>query len=140
MPTNSARRFAFLGRYGPPTLIMLGSLWVLQSVFAHTGSHGVIIQNLNYDAGSVKADSTVTDNVRLINLSSQPVEVVAQPGCGCTVAEVPEMPLSPLHTEVVKLEVDTDGMQGTQNKAVLINLKSGQQSWSQLATIKFRTK
>jgi len=137
MPANSARRFAFLNRYGPPTLIMLGSLWLLQSVFAHTGSHGVIIHNLNYNAGTVKVGSIVTDNVRLINLSSQPVEVDAQPGCGCTVASVPDKPLAPMHSEVVKLEVDTDGMQGAQQKGVILQMQAGQKSWEEVVTIKF---
>jgi len=58
----------------------------------------------------VKAGATVTDIVRIINLSSTPVEVDAQPGCGCTVASVPDKPLAPLDSELVKLEVDTDGI------------------------------
>lgn len=138
MPTNSARRFAFLNRYGPPTLIMLGSLWLLQSVFAHTGSHGVIIRNLNYDAGTVKAGSIVTDNVRLINLSSQPVEVDAQPGCGCTVVSVPEKPLAPLHSEVITLKLDTEGMKkGDQKKSAFLQMWSGHKNWDKLATVEF---
>ena len=138
MPANSARRFAFLNRYGPPTLIMLGSLWLLQSVFAHTSSHGVIIRNLSYDAGTVKAGSVVTDNVRLINLSSQPAEVDAQPGCGCTVASVPDSPLAPLQSEVVKLSVDTEGMKkGEQKKGVFLQLQSGRKNWEKVATINF---
>jgi len=138
MPIHSARRFAFLHRYGPPTLIILGSLWLLQSVFAHTGSHGVIIRNLNYDAGTVKAGSIVTDNVRLINLSSQTVEVYAQPGCGCTVADVPEKPLAPFRSEVVKLEVDTDGMdRKSQEKGVLLKMVSKENAWQQVATMNF---
>ena len=132
------RRQVSLSRIGPPTLIVLGSLWLLQSVFAHTGSHGVVIRSLNYDAGTVKAGSTVTDNVRLINLSSQPVEVDAQPGCGCTVADVPDKPLAPLHSEVVKLEVDTDGMEkGPQQKVVLLQLQSAQKEWEPIANINF---
>ena len=140
MSTNSVRRFLFLHRFGPPTLIVLGSLWLLQSVFAHTGSHGVIIRNLNFDAGSVKSGSTVTDNVRLINLSSQPVEVDAQPGCGCTVADVPDKPLAPLHSEIVKLEVDTDGVKGAATKKVLFDLHSNHQEWEQVAEVKFHVK
>lgn len=125
-------------RFGPPTLIMLGSLWLLQAAFAHTGSHGVLLRNLRYDAGAVKGGSTVTDNVRLINLSSTPVEVYAQPGCGCTVADVPDKPLAPLHSEIVKLEVDTEGMKrGTQKKGVFLQMQSGQKNWKEVATIKF---
>ncbi len=139
MPESSIRRFAFLNRYGPPTLIVLGSLWLLQSVFAHTSSHGVIIRNLNYNAGTVKAGSVVTDNVRLINLSSQPVEVDAQPGCGCTVVDVPNKPLASVHSEVVELEVDTDGMRkGQQQRSVLLEFQSGRRSWEQMAIVNFR--
>ena len=132
MPAHSTRRFAFWNRFGPPTLIVLGSLWLLQSVFAHTGSHGVIIRNLNYDAGVVKAGSIVTDTVRLINLSSQPVEVDAQPGCGCTVVDVPDKPLAPFHSEIVKLEVDTDGVQGKQQKGVILRMQAGKKAGKSL--------
>ncbi len=139
MSPVSTRRFAFLSRYGPPTLTVLGSLWVLQSVFAHTGSHGVIVRNLNYDAGVVKAGSTVTDTVRLINLSSQPVQVDAQPGCGCTVASVPEKPLAPFHSEVVNLTIDTDGTtKGRQERDVMLQMWSGQMVWEKTAIIKFQ--
>ncbi len=138
MPVAKNSRWKVLHRFGPPTLITLGVLWLLQGALAHTGSHGVIIRNLNYDAGTVKAGSTVTDTVRIINLSPSPVEVDAQPGCGCTVASVPDKPLAPLHSELVKLEVDTDGMgKGQQQKGVLLEIQSGKRSWEQVATIKF---
>jgi len=127
-----------LHRFGPPTLIMLGSLWVLQAVFAHTGGHGVIIRNLSYDAGIVKVGSTVTDRVQLINLSSVPLGVGAQPGCGCTVASVPDKPLAPLRSEAVKLQVNTEGMKnGPQKREVLLQIRSGARMWQRVATVKF---
>ncbi len=127
-----------LHRFGPPTLITLGVLWLLQGALAHTGSHGVIIRNLNYDAGTVKAGATVTNIVRIINLSSSPVEVDAQPGCGCTDVEVPDKPLAPLHSEVVKMAVDTDGMKpGNQRKGVVLQLSIGKTSWQQVADVAF---
>ncbi len=139
MPAARANALKALHRLGPPTLIILGVLWVLQSALAHTPGHGVIIRNLSYDAGTVKAGSMVTDTVRLINLSSVPVEVDAQPGCGCTVASVPEKPLAPLQSELVKLEVDTYGIsKGQQAKAVIIRLHSNQKTWQQVGTIRFR--
>jgi hypothetical protein len=138
MSTNSVRRFAFLNRFGPPTLLMLGSLWVLQSVFAHAGSHGVIIRNLNYDAGTVKAGSMVMDEVQLINLSPSSVEVDAQPGCGCTMAEVPAKPLASLHREVIKIQVDTESSaRGMDQKYVLLNIQQGSRTWNRIASIKF---
>ena len=141
MQPATTRRWDWLHRFGPPMLITLGVLWLMQGALAHTGNHGVIIRNLNYDAGTVKAGSTVTDTVQLIDLSSSPVEVDAQPGCGCTVAEVPEKPLAPLHSEVVKLEVDTDGMsKKMQQKVVLIQMQSRQKLWEQVADIKFQVK
>lgn len=139
MPAARATAVKALHRLGPPTLIILGSLWLLQSVFAHTKSHGVIIQNLNYDAGNVKAGSTVTDTVRLINMSSVTVMVDAQPGCGCTVANLPNKPLSSMSNESVRLEIDTEGMKkGLQSKAVLLTMQSGNQVWTRLAVIKFK--
>jgi len=127
-----------LHRFGPPTLIMLGSLWLLQAALAHTGSHGVIIRNLNCDAGPVKAGSTVTDTFQFINLSSAAVEVNPQPGCGCTVLDVPNKALAPLHVQVVKARVDTDGMKpGAQKRPIMVNMRSGGKVWQQTMWIKF---
>lgn len=138
MPVARATAVKVLHRLGPPTLIILGILWVLQSALAHTPGHGVIVRNLNYDAGTVKAGSTVTDTVRLINLSSVPVEVDAQPGCGCTVATLPVNALAPLHSEFINLSVDTDGMRkGAQKKGVFVKMHSGRKTWDQIVTIKF---
>lgn len=103
MPVAKNSRWKALHRFGPPTLIILGVLWVVQGALAHMSSHGLIIRNLNCDAGTVKAGSTVTDTVRIINLSPLPVEVDAQPGCGCTVASVPDKPLAPLHSELERI-------------------------------------
>jgi hypothetical protein len=138
MPAARLQAVKAIHRFGPPTLMTLGVLWLLQSAFAHTGSHGVIIRNLHFDAGVVKAGATVTDSVRLINLSSVPVEVEAQPGCGCTVADVPDQPLAPLHSEVVKFTVDTEGMKnGPQKKGVFLQMQTGQKVWQEVVTIKF---
>ncbi len=139
MPVAKNSRWKALHRFGPPMLITLGVLWLLQGALAHTGNHGVIIRNLNYDAGTVKAGSTVTGTIRLINLSSAPVQVDARPGCGCTVADVPDKPVAPLHSEAIKLVVDTDGMgKGQQQKGVLLEMQAGAKSWQQVANIKFR--
>ena len=139
MQTAAPRSMKALHRFGPPVLVTLGVLWLLQGALARTSSHGVIIQSLNYNAGAVKAGSTVTDTVRIINLSSQPIEIDAQPGCGCTVAEVPEKPLAPLHSEVVRLEVSTDGMgKGELEKGVVFKMQSGNIAWERVATVKFR--
>lgn len=139
MPAANTNRWKVLHRFGPPMLITLGVLWLLQGALARTSNHGVIIHNLNFDAGTVKAGTTVTDTVRIINLSSSPVEVDAQPSCGCTVAEVQDKPLVPLHSELVRLDVDTDGLKkGQQQKYVLLKMHSGTKSWEQVASIRFR--
>jgi len=125
-------------RFGPPTLIILGSLWLLQAAFAHTGSHGVIIRNLSYDAGVIKSGTLIHDTVYLTNLSVQPVSVDALPACGCTVADIPFRPLAPLHSEDVGFEIDTTGMAvGQQKKVVLMHLHSGSKDWQAVAAINF---
>ena len=138
MQTAAPRSMKALHRFGPPVLVTLGVLWLLQGALARTSSHGIIIRSLNYDAGAVKAGSMVTDTVRIINLSSIPLKIEVQPTCGCTVAEVPEKPLAPLHSEVVKLEVDTTGIsKGQQTRGVLLKLHMGPASWEQVLNIKF---
>lgn len=141
MPVAKLNRLKMLHRIVPPMLITLGLLWLLQGALARTGNHGVIIRNLNYDAGTVKAGSTVTDTVRLINLSSQPVEVDAQPGCGCTVVYQPIASINPFHSQTVKAEVNVEGGgPATQEKAVLLQMRSQAKTWQQVALINFRIK
>ncbi len=138
MPAARANTLKALYRLGPPTLIILGVLWLLQSALAHTASHGVIIQNLNYDAGTVKAGSIVTETVRLINLSSIPVEVDAQPSCGCTIATSPVDVLAPLHSEMIGLDIDTDGMRkGIHKKDALLQMHAGATTWQRTSIVKF---
>lgn len=141
MPVAKNSRWKALHRFGPPTLMTLGVLWLVQGALARTHSHGVIIHNLSYDAGMVKAGSTVTDVVQITNLSPVPVEVAARPSCGCTVASIPEAQLSPLRVESLGFEVDTDGMgKGLQEKRILLTLRSGQQSWERVAVIRFQVR
>lgn len=138
MPVANNSRWKVLHRFGPPMLITLGVLWLLQGVLAHTGNHGVIIRNLDYDAGRVKGGAVVTDTVRLTNLSFAPVDVSVQPSCGCTVADVPEQPVPALHGSAIKLTVDTTGMtKGAQVKKVLLRMQGERHTWEQIATIRF---
>lgn len=136
---NKAGKLA--GAWGPGVLITLGTLWVLQGALALTPGHGVIVQGLNYDAGTVKIGTIISHNVRVTNLSAQPVAVDAQPTCGCTIVAASSYSLAPGHSAVIKAQVDTFGMKNTnQRKNVVISLTSGGRTWQQAALIGFRLK
>lgn len=127
------------GEWAPGVLLTLGTLWVVQGALAYTPGHGIIVQGLNYNAGVVKSGTVVSHNLRVINLSALSVQVDAQPGCGCTVADTPTHFLAPLHSEVVKTQIDTTGMKyGLQRKGVFVSLLTGRQAWQQVATVQFR--
>ena len=122
----------------PPTLIVLGSLWLFQSALARTGGHGVFIAGADYDAGTVKAGAIVRHDLRLVNLSAA-VEVDPQPGCGCTVVSAPDRALAPLHAETVGSQVDTEGMKpGHYRKAIMVYLCADGHTWQQPTWITFR--
>jgi hypothetical protein len=122
----------------PMTLIVLGSLWLLQAALARTSGHGVIVQGLNYNAGTVKQGATVSHEIRIINLTSQPVEVDAQPSCGCTVLYTPQADIAPLHSDRVLAQIDTTGMAtGIQRKGVFLRFHSGFAIWQKVAMINF---
>jgi hypothetical protein len=123
----------------PMTLIVLGSLWLLQAALARTSGHGVIVQGLNYNAGTVKQGATVSHEIRIINLTSQPVEVDAQPSCGCTVLYTPQADIAPLHSDRVMAQIDTNGMgTGTLLKGILLRFRSGGATWKKTAVIRFK--
>jgi hypothetical protein len=124
----------------PLTLIILGSLWLLQVALAHTSSHGVIVRGLNYNAGTVKPGTMVRHAVQIVNLSPEPVEVDAQPSCGCTVIESPQVAIQPLHSGIVTANVDTTGEgKGFQRKGVLLQFHRASGYWKAVATMSFRT-
>lgn len=128
-------------QWGPVVLLTLRTLWVLQGALALTPGHGVIMQGLNYNAGTVRVGKVISHDMRVINLSAQPVQVEAEPTCGCTIVAAPNYSLAPLHSAVIKAAVDTFGMQSTnQRKSVAISLTSGGRTWQQAALINFRLK
>lgn len=138
MPVANNNRLKALHRFGPPMLMTLGVLWLLQGALARTSNHGVIIRNLSYNAGAIKPGTYIHDTVHLTNLSTRTVSVDALPACGCTVADIPFRPLAPFHSEDVSFEVDTTGMaMGQQKKLVLMHLSSGSKDWQAVAAIKF---
>lgn len=138
MPIAAPRRWKALHRFGPPVLVTLGVLWLLQGALARTSSHGVIIRHLSYNAGAVKPGTYIHDTVHLINLSARTISVDALPACGCTVADIPFQPLAPFQSEDISFEVDTTGMAvGQQKKSVLMHLNSGSTDWQAVAVITF---
>jgi len=135
---NKARKLA--GEWGPGVLLTLGTLWVLQGALALAPKRNVVIQGLNDSAGLVKSGTVISHNVRIINLSQHLVEVEAQPGCGCTVAETPKKAILPLHSGFVRLHINTNGLKtgGFYKKGVTIQLFSGEKIWQQTAIVSFK--
>jgi hypothetical protein len=127
------------GSWGPVLLLTLGILWLIEGASAHMRDHNVIIQGNNYNAGMIETGKAVSHEFRLLNLSTLPVEVDTQPSCGCTVVDVPSQIISPLHSGVVKVNINTQGIHpGLQQRAVLVQMVSGQKIWQQKAIIRFR--
>ncbi len=135
---NKAGKLA--GEWGPGVFLTLGTLWVLQGALTLVPKRNVVIQGLNDSAGLVKSGAVISHNVRIINLSQHPVEVEAQAGCGCTVAETPEKAIPPLHSGFVKLRINTNGLKagGFYKKEVTIQLFSGEKIWQQTAIVSFK--
>jgi len=120
-------------------LITVGVLWMLQGALAYTGSHGVAIQGSDYDAGAVKSGSVISHYCRITNLSLSPVDVRAEPSCGCTLLNLPKEHLPPLSSEIVETRIETQGLKtGMHTKGVVMYLRSGSTDWQQATYIKFR--
>ncbi len=133
---NKAGKLA--SQWGPGVLLTLGTLWVLQGALAFTPGHGVIVQGLNYDAGVVKSGVVVSHNVRLINLSAEPVRLDAQPACGCTILDTPFEQVMSFRTASIKAQVDTNGIkEGHYTKPISLRFKTNKTCWSRTIVIAF---
>jgi hypothetical protein len=123
----------------PMTLIVLGSLWLLQATLARTSGHGVLIKGLDYNAGSVKTGTTISQTMSIVNLSTKSVEVDALPSCGCTVVNEPLATVAPFHATTFTARVNTAEMlRGPQRRTVAIWLRSGRRRWTAISTMRFR--
>ena len=130
-----------LGSWLPVVLLTLGSLWVIQGALAHTAGHGVIVQGANYDVGTVKEGAVVDHDIRLINLSDQPVTINAEVGCGCTIADAPVRPILPLRLGNINVRIDTHGMKvGPQQRGLVLLIHSNGRAIQRVSKIKFDLK
>ena len=138
--TAARKSFNVLANIGPVLLITLGLLWIVQGALAHAKGHGVVVRDATFDAGVVKPGTVITHSVRVINFSAQPIQVDAQPSCGCTLVDNSSTTIGPLHSATIKAQIDTEGMpsEPQQKKVVVLQMQSGKQAWQQMETIKFR--
>lgn len=133
---NKAGKLA--GEWGPGVLLTLGTLWVLQGAIAKTSSHGVIVHGINYNAGTVKSGTVISHDVRMVNLSTLPVTIEPQPGCGCTSVKMSSELLPPLHASLMTVKVDTHhAILGWQREGVMVTFTSGNKTWQTLSTVEF---
>jgi hypothetical protein len=130
-----------LGNWLPIVLLTLGSLWVMQGALALTSHHGIIFSGTDYNAGTVKAGVTVTHDIRVVNLSSSPVQIYAMAHCGCTVVNVPAKPLAPLKGAIVTARVSTENAQkGLLQSGLMLQMQEGLRTWQEPVLITFRLK
>jgi hypothetical protein len=75
-----------------------------------------------YNFGSITAGEKVNYSFRFKNTGNKPLIITeAHASCGCTVPEKPEKPIMPGETGVIKVVFNSQGKQGHQDKAIIVN-------------------
>ena len=92
-------------------------------------------ERLEYDFGQIKEGEKVVYTYKFTNTGDAPLIVQSvQPSCGCTAPDWSKEPIAPGANGFVKVEFDSNGKQGIQNKVVTVNANT----WPKSLILRFK--
>jgi hypothetical protein len=92
-------------------------------------------ERTEYDFGQVKEGEKVSYTYKFTNTGDAPLIVNSvQPSCGCTAPDWSKQPIPVGKEGFVKVEFDTNGKQGIQNKVVTVNANT----WPKSLILRFK--
>jgi hypothetical protein len=92
-------------------------------------------ERLEYDFGQIKEGEKVIYSYKFTNTGTAPLIVQSvQPSCGCTAPDWTKEPVPVGGTGFVKVEFDSNGKAGIQNKVVTVNANT----WPKSLVLRFK--
>jgi hypothetical protein len=92
-------------------------------------------ERTEYDFGQIKEGEKVAYTYKFTNTGTAPLIVQSvQPSCGCTAPDWSKEPIPVNGTGFVKVEFDSNGKQGIQNKVVTVNANT----WPKSLVLRFK--
>lgn len=92
-------------------------------------------ERTEYDFGQIKEGEKVVYTYKFTNTGEAPLIVNSvQPSCGCTAPDWSKEPIPAGGTGFVKVEFDSNGKQGIQNKVVTVNANT----WPKSLILRFK--
>ncbi len=92
-------------------------------------------ERLEYDFGQIKEGEKVAYTYKFTNTGDAPLIVQSvQPSCGCTAPDWSKEPIPAGGSGFVKVEFDSNGKQGIQNKVVTVNANT----WPKSLILRFK--
>jgi hypothetical protein len=92
-------------------------------------------ERTEYDFGQIKEGEKVIYTYKFTNTGTAPLIVQSvQPSCGCTAPDWSKEPIPVNGTGFVKVEFDSNGKQGIQNKVVTVNANT----WPKSLVLRFK--
>ena len=92
-------------------------------------------ERLEYDFGSIKEGDKVTYSYKFQNTGDAPLIIQnVQPTCGCTAPDWSKEPIPVGASGFVKVEFDSNGKQGIQNKTVTVSANT----WPKTLVLRFK--
>lgn len=92
-------------------------------------------ERVEYDFGAIKEGEKVAYTYKFTNTGQAPLIVQSvQPSCGCTAPDWSKEPIPVGGSGFVKVEFDSNGKQGIQNKVVTVNANT----WPKSLILRFK--
>jgi hypothetical protein len=123
----------------PVLLLLSGCLAGLYGYLTLQEPTGTLILGGAQNLGSVSAGCKVNLRATVFNLHPYPVEVDAEPTCGCTVLDIKPSRLPPFGAAYLQAQIDTAGFpSGHQSKVLLLHFFHEDASWTKAILVHFR--
>lgn len=98
-------------------------------VFAQMGNPKITVQNTDYDFGNVVEGTLVKHTFTITNTGNDLLKISnVQPSCGCTAAKPDKNELKPGESTKLKIEFNSEGRTGKQEKHIMIASNDPQNS------------
>jgi hypothetical protein len=130
----------YLRRYAPWAFALVSVALLFQCLITGTTANGLLLCGDKYDAGALSRGQIVSHDFVFWNLSSRPILIASQPGCGCTATDedVLAIPAYRILRYHASMRAQGEGStSGVHERNITFYCEAGKVDWQEIASFRY---